>query len=660
MGNAQANIKAVITAEDHSGGVLKGFANQVESLGGTIAASLKYAAVAFATAGAAATVFAVKSAANFEQTRIGLENMLGSADAARAMLSKVSKFAAETPFEFPELAQATRQLVAFGFSGEDAFKTMTQLGDVSAAIGAPIGDLAYLMGTLRAQGRAFTIDIRQFAMRGIPIYEYLAKVFKVNTTELTGLIEAGKVGFPEVQKAFEMMTAEGGKFHGTMEKQSKSLSGMFSTLKDNIGLAAREMIGISQEGDVRKGSIFDRLRDAAGKLNLELGKIDWAAFSDKATAALARIITKMKEIAIDTGIIARLIKDTIAGSGPAIEDNERGFQGFANVLWDVRNGFIAVMNAIKETYQWFMNLTPVIVIGQFFQQVLVPAILAIGAAVWQNLLPALKQLGEAVIRLWNSVNPALTQALKILGAILLGELLVIVYLVISGLNILIQAFSFLISVVSNIINWISNLIAAFGNLVGIVWNTIGIIITIFSNLLPAIKGTISAIVTLFMGLGGMILSALGNLGGLLYNAGRDLIEGMINGITDGFRRLTSKVKDVVGGAVKSVKGFLGISSPSKVFQEIGQNVTSGFIRGVENGEDSVSQSMDTFIPSRTLARSATSSASEQSNTIAPTPPASVNITLQAGAFMGSQMEARKFAQMIMQAYGDLQSARGMA
>jgi hypothetical protein len=231
--------------------------------------AMKAGAVAVAALGAAtatAGVSAIKSAAGFEQTRIGLENMLGSADAAKSLLSDISKFAADTPFEFPELASATKQLVAFGFTGKDAFKTMTQLGDVSAAIGAPIGDLAYLMGTLRTQGRAFTVDIRQFAQRGVPIYEYLAQVLHTNTNELSGMIEAGKVGFPEVQKAFELMTSEGGKFHGAMAKQSKSLAGLWSTLSDNIGQAGRELIGINQNGDIVAGSIFDKLRLSIGKL----------------------------------------------------------------------------------------------------------------------------------------------------------------------------------------------------------------------------------------------------------------------------------------------------------------------------------------------------------------------------------------------------------
>lgn len=270
---SQANIRAVITAEDKASGALKGFSRSVEDMGAKALNVAKKASVALGAAATAAIGFSVKSAASFEQTRIGIESMLGSADKARKLLSDISDFAAKTPFEFPELAQATRQLVAFGFSAEDAFDTMKNLGDVSSAVGAPINDLAYLMGTLRTQGRAFTIDIRQFAMRGIPIYESLAKVLKVNVNQIKEMIEEGKVGFPEVQKAFKLMTSEGGLFHKAMEKQSRSLSGLFSTLKDNIGFAARELVGITKEGDIKEGSILAKLKDAADALNKNLPRI---------------------------------------------------------------------------------------------------------------------------------------------------------------------------------------------------------------------------------------------------------------------------------------------------------------------------------------------------------------------------------------------------
>lgn len=312
---AQANIKAVITAEDRASGTLKKFGGAVDSASNKMAVGAKRALQALTVAGVAAATFAVRSAANFEQTRIGLENMLGSADKARVLLAKISKFAAETPFEFPELAQATRQLVAFGFSADEAYNTMKQLGDVSAAVGAPINDLAYLMGTLRAQGRAFTIDIRQFAMRGIPIYEYLAKVLKTNTQNITEMIEAGKIGFPEVQKAFALMTSEGEAFHGTMAKQSKSLSGLWSTLKDVIGQTAREMVGITQTGDVKEGSLFDKLRTGTAWLIDNLPKL-----ISQMRDIVDNIVPRLKQWAANIAAVAKQVAEYLQPKLKALMD----------------------------------------------------------------------------------------------------------------------------------------------------------------------------------------------------------------------------------------------------------------------------------------------------------------------------------------------------
>jgi hypothetical protein len=91
---------------------------------------------------------------------------------------------------------------------------------------------------------------------------------------------------------------------------------------------------------------------------------------------------------------------------------------------------------------------------------------------------------------------------------------------------------------------------------------------------------VNSVISWFASLPGRILGAIGNLGGLLYDAGRHLIEGMIHGITDTFKSLISNVKDAVGGAVKSIKNLLGIHSPSTVFQDIGKNVTAGFVKGI--------------------------------------------------------------------------------
>ena len=183
----------------------------------------------------------LKLAADAEQTAISFKVMLGSADEANRVLKDMRTFAAATPFEFPELANAGKQLLAFGVAGDQLVPTMKKLGDISAGLAIPLQDIAYLYGTTRVQGRLYTQDLNQFTSRGIPLMAELAKQFGVQESEVKKLVETGKVGFPEVEKAINSLTGEGGKFAGLMEAQSQSVAGVWSTLKDNFGTAMTEI-----------------------------------------------------------------------------------------------------------------------------------------------------------------------------------------------------------------------------------------------------------------------------------------------------------------------------------------------------------------------------------------------------------------------------------
>ena len=151
--------------------------------------------------------------------------MLKSRDAADRLNAQVVKFAATTPFELPQLQAATQKLLAFGVASSRIIPTLRQLGDVSAAIGAPIEEIAEIYGKARVQGRLFAEDINQLTGRGIPIIQELAKQFGVTDGEVKKLVEDGKVGFAQLEKAFEGMTAEGGIFFGQMAEQSATLGG---------------------------------------------------------------------------------------------------------------------------------------------------------------------------------------------------------------------------------------------------------------------------------------------------------------------------------------------------------------------------------------------------------------------------------------------------
>ena len=183
----------------------------------------------------------------FQQFEIAFETMLGSGQKAKGMISDLANLAASTPFDMKGVVNGAKQLLAYGFAANEITDTMRRLGDVSAGLGLNLQDLTWLYGTTMVQGRLFTRDLMQFTGRGIPLTEELTKQFGVTKDKVSELVTAGKVGFPEVKKAIESLTNEGGKFGGLMEKQSHSITGQISNIQDTIEMAINDL-GTQTEG----------------------------------------------------------------------------------------------------------------------------------------------------------------------------------------------------------------------------------------------------------------------------------------------------------------------------------------------------------------------------------------------------------------------------
>lgn len=150
---------------------------------------------------------------------------------ATQLLSTLQTEALKTSLNFKESVISTKQLLAYGFELGKIIPTMKMLGTVTSATGGSLDDLAYVYGTLRTQGRAYTRDLMQFAMRGIPIYENLAQVMGVPVEQIKKITEEGKVGFAEVEQAFIRMTSQGGVYFGAMEARMQTFTGMVELLE---------------------------------------------------------------------------------------------------------------------------------------------------------------------------------------------------------------------------------------------------------------------------------------------------------------------------------------------------------------------------------------------------------------------------------------------
>lgn len=188
----------------------------------------------------------------FQQLEVAFETMLGSAEKANSLMGQLVKTAAATPFDLQGVANGAKQLLAYGIQADDVNETLVRLGDIAAGLSIPLNDLVYLYGTTMVQGRMFTMDLRQFQGRGVPMAEELAKQFGVAKEKVGELVTAGKVGSEEMKKAIISMTSEGGKFAGLMEKQSHTITGQISNIEDAVDTMFNA-IGQKSEGVINTG-----------------------------------------------------------------------------------------------------------------------------------------------------------------------------------------------------------------------------------------------------------------------------------------------------------------------------------------------------------------------------------------------------------------------
>lgn len=202
--------------------------------------SMNNMALGVAGAIGGAGLASIKFAGELEQTQLALEVLLGDAEQATKIKDEWTTLAAETPFNSADIDSAGKKLLAFGVGADDVTDSLRRIGDISAATGSSISDIADIYGKAKVQGRLFAEDINQFQGRGIPVVQSLAKVLGVAETNVKDLVAEGKVGFPELEKAFQDMTSEGGQFSGMMEKLSTSTMGQFSSLMDNAQLTLAE------------------------------------------------------------------------------------------------------------------------------------------------------------------------------------------------------------------------------------------------------------------------------------------------------------------------------------------------------------------------------------------------------------------------------------
>ena len=219
-----------------AGGALNTIRNIAGTIGRVITSPLTILGVGVGAAGAIAggVMKPLDLAGDMEQTRIAFETMLGSAQKARSFIRDMEKFAATTPFDFPELQESAKLMMAFGFSAEKILPVLRTIGDTAAGLGAGsegIQRMVRALGQMQAKGRIQAEELLQLQEVGVPAAQILQEELGLTAKQVG---EIGKLGISSGKVIDALLRGMEKRFGGLMNKQSRSLKGLWSNIKDTF------------------------------------------------------------------------------------------------------------------------------------------------------------------------------------------------------------------------------------------------------------------------------------------------------------------------------------------------------------------------------------------------------------------------------------------
>lgn len=279
--------------------------------------------------------------ADYERSMTSFDVLLGSAEKAETLMKQIQDFSASTPLKNEDVQQATQLLLSYGVSADEVMEKMRQLGDISQGNAEKLQRVSLAYGQMLAKGKVTGEELRQMTEAGVPLVEELSKVLNISTSELSGMIEKGQVGIPELNKALESMTSQGGKFFGMLEKQSQTMTGMLSTLSDNANIFARK---VGEES-------FDYLKGELNDLMATVNEMSESGALDDIAADIGEDIANAITYLVEFAKWLYEIKDVLLVAAGAVIGYKLALQGLTIIQSVITwcQGLNAVLQAMIAT-----------------------------------------------------------------------------------------------------------------------------------------------------------------------------------------------------------------------------------------------------------------------------------------------------------------------
>ncbi|MCC2836538.1 tape measure protein [[Clostridium] innocuum] len=469
--------------------------------------------------------------ASIEQYQTSFEVMTGSAEKATQITQQLKQIAANTPFELPQLADTTQLLMNYGFTADDAMEKMQMLGDISQGSADKMTRIATAYGQMSSAGKVSLEDVKQMIEAGFNPLQEISKSTGESMASLYDRISDGSLSVDEITASMERSTSAGGKYFQSMDKQSQTLNGKISTLKDTFNeFAGKAMQGLS---DVLSNTVIPALTgvlshsdEIMAVLNALLPVIVavGSAFASWKIVNFIQDIPKMigsVKTAI-LGVNAALAANPVGAVVAAISALVAVFLYLWNTSEEFRQFWTDMWNGIVE---WFSGIIESIV--NFFTVTIPEA--------WESFKTNLQELCDSIVQwfqdAWNSVIAFFTETIP--------------------------------AWIQSVIDWFNQLPYNIGYMVGqIIGHFIQWGIDLKNFVTEDIPAFINSVVEWFKSLPGKIWEWLKSAwekvktwGSNIYTSARDWVSKTIDSVVDWFRSLPGKIWTWLTNAVSKVRDW---------------------------------------------------------------------------------------------------------
>jgi tape measure domain-containing protein len=180
-------------------------------------------------------------AGQIEQASIAIEVMSGSFGEAQRSLKSLQDYADNSNLTFEDVTKAEQTLMNFGISAKQATQDIKLLGDVTGGNSQKFSQMSLAFAQSAAMGRLMGQDLLQMVNAGFNPLKQISDKTGESMASLKKKMEDGQISFDMVRQAFVDATSEGGRFNGMVERQSQTISGLFSTMGDAVGRTMIEL-----------------------------------------------------------------------------------------------------------------------------------------------------------------------------------------------------------------------------------------------------------------------------------------------------------------------------------------------------------------------------------------------------------------------------------